>query len=353
MIEVAGLNASEEEVLENIADYADQSVRKCLKLVESFDKGADRALAVADGKSSLERLEFLRNLRSLRKKLNFDHTSPQQPMKSTRSLPVDQDVILVLKNDVGGEEFFATTVFHVDEESILLRLNAEEQPGGGERFWGGRGVGVAAHFFRPNEGSYSFESAVVDYRRRGPGFVRVNHPKKLRRQQRRNFLRIDTEENIRFRWFSEDGVPRQGLGSEELEKLVSAQDGTIRNLSGGGLQLAADEVRFKVDDWVELSFPFLPDPLDKMACFARVVHVYEPWPEGVYGLEFERPAVRLQLGILKEVERRHGAAHAPEVKERLADPILEQLDEAFPSDPFALEQDSLKEVREKGTLNES
>ncbi|MCH2375856.1 MAG: PilZ domain-containing protein [Planctomycetes bacterium] len=325
MIEAAGLNETEEEVLENIADYADEPVVRSLKLVEVFDKGADRAIAVAEEKSSLERLEFLRNLRSLRKKLNFDQANPQQPMKSTRSLPVDLDVILVLKSDDGQEEFFPSVVFHNAEESILLRLNAEEQPGGGERFWGTCGVVVRAHFFRANEGSYSFESAVVDYRRRGPGFVRVKHPKKLRRQQRRNFLRIDMEETVRFRWFSEKDATKGRLDAEDLERRVSEQEGTVHNLSGDGLQLAADEVRFEADDWVELTFPFLPTPLDTMACFARVVHVYEPWPEGVYGLEFERPAVRLQLGILKEVERRHAALRAPDEKERLSNPMIDQL----------------------------
>ena len=71
------------------------------------------------------------------------------------------------------------------------------------------------------------------------------------------------------------------------------------------MQLKTNGLSIQLDDWIEVYFPFLPPPLDREFCISRVVRIYEESPQGLFGLQFEKPSVRLQTGVLREVERRH------------------------------------------------
>ena len=93
----------------------------------------------------------------------------------------------------------------------------------------------------------------------------------------------------------------------DLESLVKVHDAVATNISGGGMQVRARGPAIELGDLVEARLPFLPPPLDREACYAKAVQVYQPPPHGLFGLEFEKISVRLQAGILKEVERRQRA----------------------------------------------
>ncbi len=279
---------------------------RLLRSVESFDRGVDLLLEDSRRLSSVQRVDLLRTIRGLRRKLGFDQLGPHEIMQSTRTLPVGQEVTFALPGDRGSEDVVTATVLQVDDEGITLRIDprrAELR----DQLLAAETAELEIHFFRSDDCAYAFRSPVLRTRHRGPGVLRVGHPAKLFRQQRRSSLRVDIEERIEFRWFPA-ALSRRPIGLRgELQQVLELHRGTVTNLSGGGMQLRVKDLEVSVDDWIETRLPFLPPPLDREFCLARVVQVYERPPVGLFGLQFEKPPVRLETGIFREVERRHRA----------------------------------------------
>ena len=172
--------------------------------VEAFDRGVEALLVEHREASTIQRVDLLRNLRGLRHKLGFATSGPFTPLKSTRSLPVGQTATLAIRDVLGEEKLLLATIYQVDDESLLLRL-ADIDPTtlmNMKEVLSSTGREVDVHFFRSDDCAYSFRGRILEFRQREAAFVRIDHPSRLYRQQRRNFLRINMQEPISFRWFS-------------------------------------------------------------------------------------------------------------------------------------------------------
>lgn len=312
-----GLTDAEKEVLHEIVVLAESELETCLSEVTDFDRGVDRLLIHAMMGDPQQKLEKLRLIRALRHKLGFDAAEPGEPLRSTHCLSTDQEVLLsVLDEDGQPTTSHVGTVFFNDEEGLLLRLLPREDQGNREPFTAEPPARIRVHFFRYQEGSYEFDSPLVEFRSRGPGFVRLKHAKSLRRLQRRNYPRVQLDETVYFRWLPySNGKPGRQQLFREPDQEESEKSGRILDLSGGGIRLEVEKIPVTVDDWLEVRFPFLAGTLSGLKTYCRVVKIYESSADRIVcGARFESPRARLEMALLREVDRRleHEAQAEPQ-----------------------------------------
>lgn len=111
-------------------------------------------------------------------------------------------------------------------------------------------------------------------------------------------------EKAHFLWIPGKSGLSQLESESSVKNLVEMRAGFITNLSGGGMRLQVEGVNIQEDDWLEVYFPFLPAPIHEESCYARVVKIYAPPPQGIFGLEIVTISIRLRTEIIREVERR-------------------------------------------------
>ena len=271
------LDDGEDFVLRSVAADAGAPLGKCLDSVEVFDRGIQEFLARTTKLSSVQRVDILRTSKSLRRKLEFDSTPAHRILQSTRTLQVGQEVSAARVGGTGAQ-FAAGAILQIDDDGITIRLQAGQADAARKMLSASPNDEMEIHFFHTDDCAYSFRSRLLETRDHGPGVIRIAHPKKLFRQQRRDFLRVDTYEQTQFRWFPASFSNKRVGFKREVEHVMTVYHGVVTNLSGGGLQLQAKDVEIAAEDWVEVHFPFLPPPLDRESCLSRVVQVYRKAP---------------------------------------------------------------------------
>ncbi len=298
-----GLTRAEEGILKQVAVLAERPLSECFQDVDSFDSGVEQVLAICEDASPVERVDLIRNLGTLRKKLGFNQASPQTPISSTRVLPLGQRVLLRCMHPQESGNLLPASIFMLDDERILLRMEAGEIPPAAY-FNLAVGEEIKVEFVRVNDCAYSFHSKIAAIRPKPPGFLLINHAPDLVREQKRRYLRVDLYEKVHFLWFPGKSPLSQLESESSVKNLVEMRAGIITSLSGGGMRLQVEGINLQEDDWLEVYFPFLPPPSHEESCYVRVVKIYAPPPQGIFGLEIVTISIRLRTEIIREVERR-------------------------------------------------
>jgi len=295
ILSAARLNSAEKEAFDRIVQNTGDSAPDCATSVEAFDRGVEEILRVPAG--DLERVDRLRTLRALRKKLSLHTIRPGVPVVSTRTLPPNQPLQIYIPGlpRMGGSA--SGTLLSTNEEALTIRLDGNPRELAGI-FRGLKDVEVV--FINPLDASYTFRSPVMAFRELGAAFLVLAHPSRLTRIQKRNYARVEVEDKVQFRWIPELEMPALARTPGKLDRLIEEYAGVIRSISGGGFRLET-ELLLERGDFIYLQLAFLPEPINSEHCFARVVRNLG---KRIHGLRFEGMSPNIQSTIIQFVRHR-------------------------------------------------
>ena len=207
-------------------------------------------------------------LKDLRGKLGFHHLPLEYPLASTRNISIGQAGSLFSKNDnrpifrkvsvVGNTPFFLTLKYNVDKEEI--RRVAE-------------GAIVRFAFARQSDGLYGFQATVA---RAEAGSIDVYHTTEIKRNQLRQYVRIETSLPLRFRLIQTQDPEKSEVKRGEL--LLAK----LADVSGGGLSFMYER-SLRLGDIVSLNFDLPGAPC--AGIIGKIVHL--SLREGKEGPQFK------------------------------------------------------------------
>lgn len=171
----------------------------------------------------------------IREKLGYKNLPFEKALISTRGLGSGQ---LIRIRSLGNKEAKGSTatVINVDEMQMVTRLSQED-------VILHKGDTVAVSLTRGGDAEYIFQTAVLNVRAEKPPLVYLQHTRQLQRKQLRNHVRLDVKVNLRFRV----------IGSKSQNRSSELQEGTILDVSGGGLSFRHTQM-FMVGDLLSLNF---------------------------------------------------------------------------------------------------
>ena len=273
---------------------------QCATTVEAFDQGVKRLLEERTGKT--ERDELFATVKRVRIKLGLHNPRSRVSILSTRTLPRDLRVLISPADSEGtGGPAGATLIAHT-EETLTFQMD-HLAVGQLNRLRDQREVSV--DFFRAGDAAYNFRASVVGLREMDVPFLVVRHPKRLDRVQSRQFARVACIEKVKFRILDRKVIP---VNSEEPRRPTRTSGwirGILVDVSGTGCRMKTDEKLVK-SDYIMLSLPFLPEPLNHELCTAQVLRCRD---NGVHGMAFEGLSPQIQAALLQFV-RRHEVQEA-------------------------------------------
>jgi c-di-GMP-binding flagellar brake protein YcgR len=196
-------------------------------------------------------------LTDLRNKLGFHHLPLEHPLASTRNISTGQAGSLFSKDGgralfrrvivVGNTPFYLTLRYNVEKEEV--RHLVEKQI-------------VRFAFARQNDGLYGFQSSIATAD--GAGTLDLFHTVQLKRNQLRQYVRIETSLPLRFRLIQTPDPDKSDIKRDEvcIAKLC--------DVSGGGLSFIYER-SLRLGDIVSLNFD-----LPGAACagvLGKIVHL--------------------------------------------------------------------------------
>ncbi len=181
-----------------------------------------------------------RILSDLRRKLGFSHLPLEHPLVSTRNITIGQTGSLFgkegnrpLLNNVSvsdNNSFFFTVQYNIDKEEIYRIL-----PGTVVRFV----------FARQNDGLYGVQVRVANVKEAGA--IDLFHTMDMRRNQLRQYVRIETNLPMRFRLLSTKDQDKSEIPRGQL---VTSR---MSDISGGGLSFLIEQ-SLRLNDLISLNF---------------------------------------------------------------------------------------------------
>lgn len=209
-------------------------------------------------------------------------------MKLEKIIAPDKKVEL---KPLDGKEVYKTSIQSVAEQHftvVLPRLHGEwfNVPTGEE-------IQVT---ISGNQERYVFKSRVVYYQDQQIPFLVLEKPQEgeIKRIQMRHYVRLKAILEVSYQVVSE----------AELDDLLAVDPSIAAytvDISGGGLQLATDEV-MEVGDWVYLKI-FIPghekDPIMTLGCVRRFTPAGENNTKNLVGIEFKKIAERDRDRIIR------------------------------------------------------
>ncbi len=303
---LASRNFTESELalLEDIVRSSGESRDRVTRLVLSFDRGVDQYLEERPEMSGEDRLHRLRRLKSLRAKLSLDRVAPCVPLLSTRELVPGQELLCrALPSDRG--EVLLGTLRDLDDSGLFVEFPEVAESRG--KLVDPTAKKLEVYFLRRSDGGYRFctrilSEATPSAAEAGQVIWLLAHPRKLSREQRRNFFRIPVHENLRFAF-----IPHSLGGSvyhaPGLNSITLEREGRIVDLSGGGCRVVAEGAPVRPEDAIVLRLPFLEEPFNLDVLVARCAKIYRTNAE--FGFNFENLSDQVQSAIVRHVETVH------------------------------------------------
>jgi c-di-GMP-binding flagellar brake protein YcgR len=306
-----GLTSAERTLLEDIAQAGEEPLARVVKLVLSFDHGVDSYLKSLPPAPGDEHLLMLRRLKTLRFKLALDRVPPGVALVSTREISLGQ--VFLLRSSADPErQIFAGILMDADDAGLLVRLKAGPSPEAepslplsdpaaafGEKEANSR---LEVYFLRRDDGGYRFSARLKAVLRGEEVLLQLSHPRRLLREQRRDYFRVPLRQEIAFRRVGAE-ILDDPMAAASLSSLSLDQPGTIADLSGGGFRLVAAATHLGVDDLIAVRLPFMEESLDQKVLVARVIKVYREGAE--FGLSFETLSPADRSAIVRYVEEVH------------------------------------------------
>ena len=196
-------------------------------------------------------------LSEIRDKLGFAHIPLEHPIASTRNISIGQAGTLFSKTDnrpifrkvsvVGNTPFYLTLRYNVDKEEIR-----RVAPGHIVRF----------AFARQSDGLYGFQSSIAKADKAGA--IELYHSVELKRNQLRQYVRIETNLPLRFRLLQTHNPETSELKQGEVYMA------RLSDISGGGLSFIFDRA-LRLGDTVSLNFDLPTAPF--AGIMGKIVHL--------------------------------------------------------------------------------
>jgi len=296
------LTEEEKEVLTDLAAYLPENQEQHM-LFESIglfercmDAYVNRRLGEIKTSERMEDEDEL--LRFLRKKLEYDILSHEQPIFSTRNITVGQTMSVFAS---GQRAALAqnTKAVHVGEFYFTVRVADEFR----EKLYFAVGSELTIAFVRQGDAVYSVNAKVMSIN--NTGGINFYHTLKFMRSQKRQYMRLELNTSLTFRI----------LSKADSEEVLSSQTytGRVADISGGGLSFFMDEEPISAGDGISvgLALPGEPmngirakvvrvTPVEKRASIHYRYHIQyteiEPWQrEHIVKFVFEKHRQMLQM----------------------------------------------------------
>jgi c-di-GMP-binding flagellar brake protein YcgR len=178
-------------------------------------------------------------LSSIRKKLGFSYLPLEHPLLSTRNLEIGQSVSIFKTT---GKQPLIHHAIVVSNKETYFRLQWDVDKEDGIQFFSGQEIKLA--FARQGDGVYGIE--VELFRTAPPSTIDCLHTLKFKRNQLRQFVRIEVNLPLRVRL-----IPKEKPAGEEL--FPKHVEGKLSDLSGGGLSFLYEKP-FVPGDQVSMQF---------------------------------------------------------------------------------------------------
>lgn len=213
-----------------------------LQSISLFEKCIDKEVQALLSKNVLPDVRKEENelLFSIRRKAGFHHLALEHPLASSRNIAIGQGGSLYGRNlkkplinratVVDSNEFTFTLQYNVDKEDVCYINPGDE---------------IKFAFTRQNDSVYGVPLAVVAAD--GSGTIEVNHTINLRRNQLRQYVRIDITLPLKLRL-----VNTVDMQKSEIRRGESV-DAKMSDISGGGLSFIGER-SLRVGDIVSLGF---------------------------------------------------------------------------------------------------
>ena len=210
--------------------------------ISMYERCVDKEIKELISRSVSEEQEKRENdiLSSIRRKAGFHHLALEHPLVSTRNLSIGQSGSLYGKNlkkpliqnarVVGSNEFTFSLQYNVDKEEICHMTEGDE---------------IKFAFSRQSDSVYGVPLKVVSAD--GSGTIEVSHTINLRRNQLRQYVRVEISLPLKFRLMNSDNIEKSEIQRGEL---VEAK---MSDISGGGMSFICERT-LRVGDIISLAF---------------------------------------------------------------------------------------------------
>lgn len=175
----------------------------------------------------------------LRKKLGFAHLPLEHPLVSTRNISIGQSGSVFAKE--GNKPLF-NKVSVVDNNTFYFTLQYDVEKE--DHFSIGPGTILRFVFARQNDGLYGVQAKVVSIQ---GGAIDLLHSLDLRRNQLRQYVRIETNLPLRFRLLSTKDPDKSEI---QRGALITSR---MSDISGGGASFLYEQ-SLRLGDLVSISF---------------------------------------------------------------------------------------------------
>jgi c-di-GMP-binding flagellar brake protein YcgR len=179
-------------------------------------------------------------LSEIRRKLGFSHLPVEHPLVSTRNISMGQVGSLFGKE---GNRAIFNKVSVVDNNSLYFTLQYDVEKE--EHYRIGPGTMVRFVFARQNDGLYGVQVKVAGIKE--PGALDLLHTLELRRNQLRQYVRIETNLPLRFRLLSTKDPDKSEV---QRGHLITTR---MSDISGGGLSFLHEQ-SLRLGDLIAIAF---------------------------------------------------------------------------------------------------
>jgi c-di-GMP-binding flagellar brake protein YcgR len=176
----------------------------------------------------------------IRRKIGFHHLPLEHPLVSTRNISIGQSGSVFGRS--GGRPLFRK-VMVVDNGPFVFRIQYNVEKENVVHIAAGNSVRFA--FARQNDGLYGVEVRVA--KAENAGYLDVYHTLDMKRNQLRQYVRIETSLTLKFRLVK---TPDPLKSEVKLGELISAK---LSDISGGGLSFLYEKP-LRLGDIVSLNF---------------------------------------------------------------------------------------------------
>jgi c-di-GMP-binding flagellar brake protein YcgR len=249
-----GITATEKSKLRQLLRHEPSAQPQVIfQSISVFEKCVAQEIRRIQSQRPSEALEKEENdlLSNIRRKAGFLHIPLEHPLASTRNIslgqtgsvfgqnhriPIIQKAVVVEKN-----EFSFTLQYDSEKEDVFQIL-----PGAGLKF----------AFTRQNDGLYGVQVNVLNAK---SGEIQVAHTTDIRRNQLRQFVRIELSLPVRFRLLKTGDPEKSEIRRGEIV------DAKMSDISGGGLSFLCESA-LKAGDLVSVSFALPNTPFNGIPC---------------------------------------------------------------------------------------
>lgn len=274
-----GLNPSQRRLLWRLALQQRRNPLLVLRTSSAFE------LCVGECAAQKDSTRLLEELARIRVRLGFDHLPQDQPVRTTRQLPQGQTLNL-WPQDADPAQATPCLVVSRDEGTLVAAPLLNNPP-----TWKA-GTPLSVRFRRAQDAEYRFATRLLAFT---PHTLSLQHADQVERLQVRAFFRWETSFPLTL---------LVNIGHGQTRSL----EGTVTNISGGGLRLRVQEgvptgTRVQVD-------PAYLGPFPLAGVHAQVVSTSAEAQRGWVRVQFVDLPGKVEAQILRRIFQ-HQLKHPP------------------------------------------